>query len=85
MSKYKKEREEITNRLAALPVDASIDRQEVQAELDLLDTNELRRQAKRVGIDLDLDNLSGVGPWESHRDNPQISGFRRGDSRMRLG
>jgi len=34
--------------------------------------NELRRQAKRVGIDLDLDNLAGVGPWESHPENPQI-------------
>ena len=49
-----------------------IDRQKLQAELDLLDTNELRRQAKRVGIDLDLDNLAGVGPWESHPENPQM-------------
>jgi hypothetical protein len=71
MSNYKKDREEINNRLAALP-DASIDRQRVQAELDLFDTDELRRQAKKVGIDLDLDNPAGVGPWESHPDNPQI-------------
>lgn len=72
MSRNSREREEINNRLAMLPTDASIDRQKVQAELDLFDTNELRRQAKRVGIDLDLDNLAGVGPWESPPDNPQI-------------
>ena len=73
MSKYKKERDDLNQRLVTLPPETSIiDRQKLQAELDLLDTNELRRQAKRVGIDLDFDNLPGVGPWESHPDNPQI-------------
>lgn len=73
MSNYRKERDELNRRLASLPPETSlIDRQKMQAELDLLDTNELRRQAKRVGIDLDRDNLAGVGPWESLPDNPQI-------------
>lgn len=73
VSKYKKERDELNRRLTSLPPETSmIDRQKMQAELDLFDTNELRRQAKRVGIDLDLDNPPGVGPWESHPDNTQI-------------
>lgn len=72
-SKHKKERDELNRRLTSLPPETSmIDRQKMQAELDLFDTNELRRQAKRVGIDLDLDNLAGVGPWESSAENPQI-------------
>jgi hypothetical protein len=73
VSKYKKERDELNRRLTSLPPETSmIDRQKMEAELDLFDTNELRRQAKRVGIDLDLDNPAGVGPWESHPENSQI-------------
>jgi hypothetical protein len=71
MSKYKEERDDLNQRLVTLPPETSIiARQKLQAELDIGDTNELRRQAAKEGVD--LDNAPGVGPWESHPENPKI-------------
>ena len=67
MSRYKKDHDRLKKQLSSLPADTSIiDRQRIENELRLLETNELRRQAKRVG--LDLDKAAGVGPWTSDAD-----------------
>lgn len=72
MSRYKKDHDRLKKQLSSLPADTSIiDRQRIENELRLLETNELRRQAKRVG--LDLDKAAGVGPWTSDAADPKIT------------
>jgi len=72
MSRYKKEHDRLSRRLASLPADTPVkERQDAERDLRLLETNELRRQARKVG--LDLDKAAGVGPWTSDADDPKIT------------
>src|SRR5260370_39000806 len=72
MSRYKKDRERLARQLSELKRDSPDDTRQLgvlDAELGLLESDELRRKAAKYG--LDLTQAPGVGPWTSDAIDPK--------------
>ena len=72
MSRYKKDHQRVTRQLSELKRDSPGDTRQLDvldAELRLLESDELRRREAKYG--LDLTQAPGVGPWTSDAINPK--------------